>query len=206
MMKRTAARQLPLLLAFAALGAQAQYKVVAPDGSVTYTDRPPADTKARITPLNARAGNTVAGLQVQSLPAELRQPASRFPVTLYVADGCAPCVSARALLRQRGIPFSEKLISSSEEAAELQRIVGGPSLPALTVGSQAMSGLSSETWNNYLDAAGYPRESKLPANFQYPPITPLIERAQATPKAAQEPAAPPGTGSEPAPSPGGIKF
>jgi len=202
-MKPFAVRHLTLMLAFAALGAQAQYKVVAPDGSVTYTDRPPPDAKARITPMNARGGNTLPGLQ--ALPPELRQAASRFPVTLYVADGCAPCVTARGLLRQRGIPFSEKLVSSGEEVAELQRIVGAQSLPALTVGSQAMSGLSSETWNNYLDAAGYPRESKLPPNFQYPPITPLIERAQPAPKVTQEPA-PATPAAEPAPSPGGIKF
>ena len=32
-------------------GALAQYKVVGPDGGVTYTDRPPADTRLRVTPL-----------------------------------------------------------------------------------------------------------------------------------------------------------
>ncbi len=33
------------------LPAQAQYKIVAPDGSVTYTDRPPADVRLNVTPL-----------------------------------------------------------------------------------------------------------------------------------------------------------
>ena len=41
---RTAASA--MLLALLATGAQAQYKVVAPDGSVTYTDRPPQQAVA----------------------------------------------------------------------------------------------------------------------------------------------------------------
>ena len=203
-MKLPAARQITLLLvAVAAFGAQAQYKVVGPDGSVTYTDRPPADPRSRVTTLGARgAGEASSSLQL--LPPDLRQAAQRFPVTLYVAANCSPCDPARAMLRQRGIPFAEKLITSNEEIAQLQRIVGSQGVPAVTIGSQSITGLNSEAWNSYLDAAGYPRESKLPANYQYPAVTPLIERPQAAPKPAAEPAADETPAAPPPPS--GIKF
>jgi glutaredoxin len=191
------------LLAFSGGAAFAQYKVVGPDGSVTYTDRPPVDTKARVTPINARGGATpVVG--VQNLPLELRQAATRYPVTLYTAAGCAPCEPARAMLRLRGVPFSEKIISTEPEVAELTRIVGASGLPAVTVGGQAVSGLASETWNSYLDAAGYPRESKLPASFQYPAPTPLIERTEPAP--APRRVAEPTSAPEAPPPSSGFKF
>jgi len=96
---------LPLLL-LCALPCHALYKVVGPDGKVTYTDRMPSVNDGKVTPLNA-TGNAVADT---ALPLELRQAVSRYPVTLYVIANCAPCDSARALLRQRGVPHAEKLV------------------------------------------------------------------------------------------------
>ena len=180
-----------LVLAMSAVtgSALAQYKVVGPDGSITYTDRPPADSRVRITALNARTA--AASAPATPLPLELRDAVGRYPVTLYVAQTCAPCEPARALLRQRGIPYSERIVLSEDDLAELVRIVGSRNVPSLTIGSQVISGLNDESWNSYLDAAGYPRESKLPPGYQNPPPAPVVTRSEAAPPSAPAAAAAP---------------
>lgn len=189
---------------------QAQYKVVGADGKVTYTDRQPTTSEGKVTSLGARAAATTGEV---ALPLELRQAAARYPVTLYVAAGaCEPCEAARQLLRQRGIPVTEKQVQSPEDSEALERISGGRDAPTLSVGSQTLRGLAPEVWNSYLDAAGYPRESRLPAGYQYPPATPIVERreasvARAVPLRSAPPAdAEAGATARPAANPGGIKF
>jgi glutaredoxin len=198
-----------LALTLLALPSHALFKVVAPDGTVTYTDRPPAASVGRAAPLGkeAPAANTAAALA--SLPLELRQIAVRFPVTLYTSTDCAPCESGRRLLQGRGVPFVERQVLNNDDAEALDRLTGGRSVPTLTIGGQALRGYADGDWQSYLDAAGYPRESQLPRSYQPPPATPLVERQPeapppvARPAPAPEPiAAPPTT----APSPTGIRF
>jgi glutaredoxin len=186
--------------------AWAQYKVVGPDGKVTYTDRAPPSVDGKVKTLNARAA---AGTPEVALPTELRQVVARYPATLYVtAVACAPCDAARQLLRQRGVPYSEKVVVTSEDGDALERTTGGRDAPTLTLGGQTLRGLSSELWGSYLDAAGYPRESRLPANYRNPEPTPLTKpreapapRAAAAPAPAAEPEV-----TEVPPAPGGFKF
>lgn len=190
---------------FTAVPAQALYKVVGPDGKVTYTDQPSVSPENKVQSVGARGGvaNDVA------LPFELRQAAQRYPVTLYVASDCPPCDAGRQLLRQRGIPFSEKLVTTADDSSALQRLTGATSLPALTVGAQVVRGWQREDWMSYLDAAGYPKESRLPANFPQGKAEPLTEARQATPAptAPQRAApAPAPVAAEPAPPPSGIRF
>lgn len=174
-----------LALVCAALPAQALYKVVGPDGRVTYTDRPPAGTQPQqVTPLAPGARASPSQSAAAALPTELRQAAARYPVTLYVVANCPPCDTARSLLRGRGIPYAEKLVASNEDADALQRIAATRDAPTLTVGAQPLRGFSADVWNFYLDSAGYPRESRLPAGWRYAPATPLVERREALPAAA----------------------
>lgn len=204
-------RWLALFALLGAAAAHAQYKVVGPDGKVTYTDRPPVAADGRVTALGA--GGTPVAAEV-ALPLELRQATSRYPATLYVTPtGCEPCDNARQLLRQRGVPFTEKQVVTAEDSDALERLTGARDAPTLTLGSQTLRGLSAEVWTSYLDAAGYPRESRLPANYQYPPASPLTQRREATPRVAPQPrpvvraeAAPAAPPAPPAPPPGGIKF
>lgn len=184
---------IPVLAAWlAAAGpAAAQYKVVQPDGSVTYTDRPPAAGNARVTPMARNTAQQNAQLDL-SLPLELRQPVARYPVTLYTTADCAPCDAGRRLLQTRGVPYSERRISTEEDAAALERAVGGRSVPALNIGPQPVRGFSEGDWQVFLDSAGYPRESRLPRNWPVPVPQPLVERAPprpATPAPAPAPAA-----------------
>ncbi|MDO9074195.1 MAG: glutaredoxin family protein [Rubrivivax sp.] len=192
------------LLVLAALPASAQYKVVAPDGSVTYTDRPPFESNLRITPFGRNA--PAAAVAEVGLPIELRQATARYPVTLYTTADCLPCDSGRKLLQQRGVPYAERSIGSEDDVQALERLVGARTVPALTVGAQPLRGFSETDWASYLDAAGYPKESKLPRSWPVAVATPLVQRAvAATPEA--RPAPPPAAAPAPAaPQPGTIRF
>ena len=90
----TAPLLVSLLMTLACASAQAQgvYRIVGPDGKVTFSDRPPADGAAQ--PARAGAAAAPAPAANGNLPYELRQVASRFPVTLYTGNDCAPCTSA----------------------------------------------------------------------------------------------------------------
>lgn len=172
-----------LLLAGAAV---AQYKVVGPDGRVTYTDRPPAGAEAR--PL----GGVAVATPPAELPYALRQAVARYPATLYTAPGCSPCDSARALLRQRGVPVREVRIERAEDIAELQRREGRIELPILRLGAQRLQGFEAETWQATLDAATYPRTSQLPPTWRPVPPQPLVpvEADEAAPAARRGAEAP----------------
>ena len=193
-----ASRLAVLALAAAAGSAGAQvYRIVGPDGRVTFSDKPPAEASAKAAPAAASSGRTEGASG--SLPFELRQVATKYPVTLYSGPNCVPCGSGRSFLSQRGIPFSEKSVSSPEDIEALGRISGGSaSLPLLTVGAQQLKGYSEHEWSQFLDAAGYPRSSQLPASYRQPAATPLVTAAPVRPSetAAAEPAA-----AAPAPAP-----
>lgn len=213
-LQRAAAAAFVAGAACAALTANAQvYRIVGPDGRVTYSDRPPVDAKASQAPSAPAASG--GGASTASLPAEVRAAASRFPVTLYTSADCGPCVSARGFLAQRGVPFSERTIATPADAQALQRLSGGTGLPFATIGGQHIRGFADTEWSQYLDAAGYPRTSQLPASYRNPPATPLVAEQQVRPPAAaqaQRPqqAAPQADAQSPsAPSvenPAGIRF
>ena len=151
--------------------AVAQYKVVGPDGRVTYTDRPAPGAVTK------PAGSASAPGAVVELPYELRQVASRYPATLYTSANCSPCDSARSLLRQRGIPLREYSIERAEDIAELQRregSAGSAQLPILRLGAQRLQGFEAGDWQATLDAAGYPRSSRLPPTWRAPAAQPLV--------------------------------
>ena len=197
-----------------ALAAQAQqvYRIVGPDGRVTFSDRPPA-AGAEAAPVGAGAQGSGGS---EALPYQLRQIAARFPVTLYTGSDCAPCDSARNLLVSRGVPFTERTVGSNEDIEALRRLSGESSLPFGTIGRQQLKGFSDSEWSQYLDAAGYPRQSQLPPGYRRPPATPLVavQARPAAPEAESAPAAPaarpaapatPPTGRTPA-NPAGIVF
>lgn len=192
--------------------AQQIFRILGPDGRVTFSDQQPLETST-----NAKA-TPVVGVPFTrpsptggTLPFELRQVANRYPVTLYAAPNCAPCATGRAMLSRRGIPFAEKIVASNEDIEALTRIAGAASLPFLTIGGQQIKGYSDTEWNQFLDAAGYPPTSRLPANYKGAPASPLVDAQAAQPvAAASPPVAEPTTLREPTevlpPNPSGIRF
>jgi hypothetical protein len=181
---------------------QRLYKIVGPDGQVTYTDRPPP------VPPGARVAQPVvaAAPPTATLPADLAAVVTRYPVTLHTGPNCAaPCTEGRNLLRERGVPFQERTVSTVRDVAELERVAGATSLPVLVVGRLPLVGFRQSEWVGYLDAAGYPATSRLPANYSPPapiPLTPPV--AAAVPAAAPPPA--PAAAAPTQPGAGGIRF
>jgi hypothetical protein len=76
-------------------------------------------------------------------------------------------------LLARGIPFTEKTVSSNADITRLKKLNGESSVPALSIGSQQLKGYSELDWNNYLDAAGYPKTNQLPPSYRRPAPTSL---------------------------------
>lgn len=68
------------------------------------------------------------------LPYELKQIATRFPVTIYTGSDCA--CSSLPLLSSRGVPFTERTVASNEDIAALERLSSSSSLPFGTIGGQ----------------------------------------------------------------------
>ena len=196
----------------ASVHAQQVYRIVGPDGKVTFSDKPPLESNAKLAPAIVLGGGGGGGAASGSaLPFELRQVTSKYPVTLYTGNNCGPCGAGRAYLSSRGIPFTEKTISTPEDAQALQRLTGDNSIPLLTVGGQQIKGYSDSEWGQFLDAAGYPARSTLPAAYRNPAASPMVavQRPTPVPVAAPEQApeplrAPPP--QEQADNPAGIKF
>ena len=195
--------------------AQPVYRIVGPGGKVTFSDRAPSEDAAPALTANPSAAPSGGNSNTSTLPYSLRQVASRFPVTLYTGADCAPCASARQLLMGRGVPFTERSVSSNEDITELARLGGGSSLPFGTIGGQHLSGFSDSEWTQYLDAAGYPKKSELPGNYRQPAATPLVAIQPVAPKPAApasanetpRPARPAPVPTGPSPSnPAGIRF
>ncbi len=177
------------LLTVGAAQAQSVYRIVGPDGKVTFSDRPPETVApgSRTSEARAAAGSS----ESSELPYALRQVAQRFPVTLYTGDNCAPCGAARNLLVQRGIPFTERTVGTNADIEALQRLSGTSNLPFGTIGGQQLVGFSQAEWDQYLTAAGYPKQSSLPSNFRRAAAAPLVavKPVVAAPSAATAPAA-----------------
>ncbi|MFP8778300.1 glutaredoxin family protein [Hydrogenophaga sp. RWCD_12] len=199
--------------------AQGVYRIVGPDGKVSYSDQPPPANNQN----NAAAKPVVGGPSTSAaaaagyMPPELKQAMGRYPVVFYAGKDCAPCDTGRNYLNGRGVPYTEKTVNTNDDAAALKRLSGTTSLPMLSIGSQQIKGYSEVEWTQYLDAAGYPKKSALSATYRRPAPSPLVEAkpvdtaAAATPSRkapkpadADAPAEVPVT--PPVTTPGGIRF
>jgi glutaredoxin len=135
-------------------GAQTTYRWTSTTGEIVFSDQPP--------PPGVRVFEKIGdqGQQDgQPLPYATRLAVEKYPVTLYTTASCKEvCANARTLLNGRGIPFSEKLLTTPEEIAEVAKQIGKEIvIPSLKVGSQNFPGFEAGSWNNLLDLAGYPK-------------------------------------------------
>lgn len=208
------ARNIRLLAAFAALlcsvavHSQTVYRIVGPDGRVTFSDKPPTAEQGKVVP-SSQSGQ--ADSSASALPFELKSVAARYPVTLYTSKDCSICDSGRNILKSRGIPFAEKVVDSSDDISLFKTINSASTVPFLTVGNQKIQGFSDSEWNQYLDAAGYPKTSVLPASYRQSAASPLsppkITESAVKQEKKPEEIAPPPPPAGPGPSnPTGIVF
>lgn len=201
-------RQAALLAAAAVLAllpvlasAQGIYRIVGPDGRVTFSDKPPTSSE-KATALSPSGRSNDGGAGAGELPFELREAMNRYPVTIYTGDNCEPCSAARSLLTRRGVPYTERTITTAQDVEALKRMGMEATVPIATIGGQRLKGYSEGDWSDYLDAAGYPKSSRLPPGYRNAAASPLAPVAEAAPSQAARPAAaPPAAPSAPPPGP-----
>ncbi|WP_026075935.1 glutaredoxin family protein [Noviherbaspirillum massiliense] len=170
-MQRPGFSLLPLFALLLAASAHAQlYKWVGPDGKVTYSDTPPPSSAKRVE-TKSLSDNTA---NTSDFPFELAQATKGNPVTLYTTSNCAPCDEGRQLLTGRGIPFSEKTVTSKDDIAKFRQLDSEGRMPVLMIGRSKERGFEAGAWNTALTAAGYPQTSKLPPSYRQPAAQALV--------------------------------
>lgn len=139
-------------LAIAATAVSAQtYRWTDSGGRTMISDTAPPGKPKNVVKNDDKA---TAG---DNLPFATQRAMAAFPVVLYTAPDCGDhCKQARELLTGRGIPFTEKLLQSDADFAELKQLVGDTFIPSIKVGNQRQRGFEAAAYNNLLDLAGYP--------------------------------------------------
>jgi len=136
--------------------AEKLYKWKNKDGTVSYQDRPPPPEAGTVEEKNISSGP-----ERSSTPANSSEAARKFPVVLYSTPGCGPCDQARAYLKKRGIPFTDKnVVHDPALQKEMKEKVGELSVPTITVGAKVMRGFMESLLEGELDQAGYPKQGK----------------------------------------------
>ena len=161
-----------LACVFAAQAQTNVYRWVDKEGKVHFSDAPPPADAKDATQKRLGGGET----DDTQLPYATQVAARRNPVTLYTGTKCGePCVKARELLAQRGIPFTELDAQNNADAqAALKKLIGALEVPVLVVGESNTKGYEEIQWQASLDSAGYPR-TRLPGQAplrQAPPPVP----------------------------------
>ncbi|WP_085314673.1 DUF4124 domain-containing protein [Derxia lacustris] len=180
----------------AATPALAQFKYVDEKGVTVYSDRPPPANARTSQPIELGKGAQPADAGA-GLPYALAQAVRKAPVTLYTQASCAPCDQGRSLLLARGVPFTERTLSTRDDLDAFRKLGFDDFLPAVMIGATRLVNIAPEQWQAALDSAGYPKTSQLPRSWRNPAPAPLVEaRAQPVEPAAAPAAATP----EPAPA------
>ena len=187
------------------LHAQQVYKSVDKNGRVTYSEVPPLPGSG-----DKLTGDSAANV---ALPYAQQHEVSRYPVTLYTTAECAPCINARLMLTQRGVPFAERTVNSNEDITAYKKLNSENNFPLATIAAQQLKGYEETEWTKYLDAAGYPKSSTLPRNYRNAePVSlaqkKMLEKAE-KPAVTEKPAAvQPATAAPQVPNnnPAGITF
>ena len=162
------------------------YKWTDSQGKVHFSDTPPTEQAKEITQKRMGGGEVDA----TQLPYATQQAMKRSPVTLYTAPQCGdPCADGRALLGNRGIPYSERNAQgSAADADQVIKLIGALQVPVLVVGSDPLKGYDESAWHAALDGAGYPR-TKLPGSLAPKPVVvPPEQPGAASAPAEAEPA------------------
>lgn len=160
-MVRAAPLGVALLLCVAAANAQV-YKWVDAKGVTHYSDTPPARKQSEV---KAYGGAPAAAV---GLPYELARAARTSPVTLYTTAQCKACDDGRKLLKARGIPFSEKTVTTAADQAKVKEAGSDGQMPLLLVGRSKLLGFQASAWNAALTDASYPARSMLPSRYRHP--------------------------------------
>lgn len=132
-------------------------------GKIYYGDTPPANA---IDVQNIKTSSNSS--QNNDLPYESRIAQQNFPVILYVGSHCDEvCGQAHNLLNKRGIPFTEKVLKTSEDIEAFKQLSGiAGYVPTLQVGKNFIKGFLESQWNSELDIAGYAKTASYRQQLQ----------------------------------------
>lgn len=128
-------------------------------GKTHFSDTPPPHKKAR--PLVVH-DNTINGAAAAAKPAapsgapaaaEQRRATPR--VVIYTASWCGYCRRARALLRQRQVPFAEYDIETSSQGVRDFARLQGQGVPITLIGNIRLDGFEAGEFAGVLDRAGF---------------------------------------------------
>lgn len=147
----------------AAAQAQPLYKVVGPDGKITYTDQPPADPKTATTMQIQSAPSTPLPESVLKYQAELQKSMqnrlaaaktqdSSGPPTLFSAAWCGYCTKAKAYLAAKRISFREVDIDTEDGARAYVEAGGKKGIPLLVAGGRRQQGFSEGSYDSFFAA------------------------------------------------------
>lgn len=136
------------------------YKIVGPDGRVSYADTPPADAKsARVSEFKVKSysGPAVAG-SLAALPdwqAILRRPlaeqgARRGGVVMFSAAWCGYCQRAKRYMDAKGVAYDEIDIDKDARGKEEHQRLGARGVPFFVVGSKTLAGFSEAALDKLL--------------------------------------------------------
>lgn len=147
---------LAALLLLPALAQAQVYRWVDDSGKVHYSDQAPPPSARNVEKKDtARRPGTEAAAQ-QSYA--LQQAVKNFPVTIYTSQDCGdPCKKGLDYLKKRGVPFTEKVVTTQAEIDAVTKLAGEPKVPVLAVGIVVYKEFLEQGWSEALDTAGYPK-------------------------------------------------
>jgi glutaredoxin len=150
---------LAALLAATAAAAGTVYKSTGPDGTVVYSDHPPANGKIdKVITFDDLPSSPVPPPPVQSTASRpgtppthpaVAKPRPNGRVVLYMAKWCPYCRRAKAWLAQRQIPYEEIDIESEVGRAEFQVESRGGGIPYLVMGTRHVRGFKEEGYDAF---------------------------------------------------------
>jgi glutaredoxin len=144
-----------MLLGAAAGLAQAGaiYKQVAPDGRITYTDRPPPGAKVEVA---AEAPNPPPGAAPAAVPPAPQRgtikpvnSSASGGVVLYVTSWCPYCRKAQDYLSRKGIRYSSVDIETPRGRDAYRAAGGGGGVPLMVSGARRVQGYSEGSYDAF---------------------------------------------------------
>jgi glutaredoxin len=137
------------VLGFGPAGSAEVYKLIGPDGKVTYTDSRAGEgngTKIETVEIDAYAG-----------PAEVSSVgdlAASRKATSFTTEWCGVCRKAKAYMASHGIAYEELDIEKSRSARTKFDQLGGRAVPVILIGKERMTGFSLARFEAMLIDAG----------------------------------------------------
>ena len=133
------------------------FKAVGPDGTITYSDTPPADRSRANTlefrnlPSSPLPAQVLRFREQLEKSAEMRISAARAPraadVALYTASWCGYCKRAKTHLASAQIAYVEYDIESVDGMRAFIGTGGSGGVPLLVAGEQRVQGYSAAAYD-----------------------------------------------------------